>query len=214
MDPKERIEYIEVLLKAGRYEEALPLYQEAYHFIVRHIIDTGLSRDFLLPIPGEPFMELYFGYSKHLNAYKIGISKDAQKRAKEIRANNARHNLGNDFELWDFAHGPAAVVREGERIVKAAYAHALTMGTEWISGVMEEAYDAYWVEKDKIFEAWEHNLRTFDPIAQLEREAQLMRLLGGPSSALAQINAIGRKIAEWDTHSTNMHTYFASKEQP
>lgn len=98
MNPSERIEYVQELLRTQQFEEALPVYIEVYEYMVLSIAQDAARRNFLIPIPGEPYMDLYFGHSKYLNAYKIGISKDAERREKEIRATNARFNAGDDFE--------------------------------------------------------------------------------------------------------------------
>lgn len=211
MNPSERIEYVQELLRTQQFEEALPVYIEVYEYMALSIAQDAARRNFLIPIPGEPYMDLYFGHSKYLNAYKIGISKDAERREKEIRATNARFNAGDDFELWDFIQGPAQAVRAAEKRIKSAYAHAMVMGQEWISGVAEDASDAYWVERDWVFEEWENQLRRFDPRQQLERERELAQFITGSRTVIGDINAIGQKIKEWHKHRGAMERYFSQQ---
>lgn len=207
-DLYELIDCADALLKAHRFDEAVPVCEEVYVWITKDIRNAGLERDYLTLIPDEASLELYFGYSKHLGAYKIGISQNSEARARQIRSTNALYGRGDDFELLDYTSGPVDSVRAAERRIKQRYAHATVMGTEWISDRMDDAYDEYWAARDWLFEECLRTLKEFDPLAQLEREQALFQLLGRAPTAIDRLTTIRRKIRLWQAESDRMHKFF------
>lgn len=194
---RELIECAEVLLQAHRFDEALPVCEEMYVLITQEIRNSALQNNYLMSIPGEPYMQLYLGHSEQLGAYKIGISADAHKRAQSIRSENARHGHGRDFELLDCVSGPATSVRKAESRIKQHYAHAALMGTEWFGDYNKDFEDDYWCERDWLFGECERVIKEFDPLAQLDRESALAIASWGPVGALRRLEAIERKIKLW-----------------
>lgn len=203
-DLNELIGRAEALLRAGRFDAAVPLCEEIYVEITRQTRAAARRNNYILSIPDEEYMELYFGHSKRLGAYKIGISKKADVRARQLRSSSAATARARDFELFDCVSGPAAAVRTAEKRIKQRYSHAAVMGTEWISDRMDDAFDAYWLEREWLFEECIRMMQEFDPLAQLAREDAVIELLGGFRTADQRLAEIGRKIGLWNKEYANM----------
>lgn len=213
-DIHEQIDCFEALIEAHQFDDALAVYQDIYIRIARSTLNSASSWHYLFPIPGESYMDLYFGHSEDLGAFKIGISQDAEKRAKTIRSTNALHGSGSDFQLIDYVRGPTLAVRQAETKIKRAYAHAVVRGAEWIGDCHESALDFYWVERDRLFEEWERQMREFDPIAQLNREDALVgALFPGAITAVRRIESISTKIKDWNKAVAAMNAAFQRMHQ-